>query len=499
MKTIIFKVSFRLIYLGLIFIYLTIPAYSGTINIFEISRKSLAHIQKKLNASAGSILKQTTSMTEYKIKIDISDNYQLLKGYQEVLYTNNEPEALSEIYFRLFPNMNGGVMKVTGLEIENQSSSQEITLKSTVLKIKLSNALIPHVQIKIKMHFEVSYPNDLSGNYGQFAFFKNILVSANFFPIIPIYDDQGWNLDLAPANADYVVTDAALFIVQITTPIKFIVAASGDLFDIHKSNDSKTTTHIIGPARDFYFAGSEYFFPVIKKSQGIAIESYASKKNQESAEFAAIIASDILGFMMQKLGPYPYSSFKIISAPTLAMGIEYPGVVVIAQRFFDLNRQSKKKADFAIMETTLIHEVIHQWFYNMVGSDQVAEPWLDESVTQYYTWRYHIDNKLQSSANALLKYYHKRMNSVANSKLPIGLATYQYTPNNYAPIVYSKGPLFFIDLEKIMTRAVFDRFMKKYFNTFKWKISKGKNLQNVAEETCKCSLNSIFNEWVYPQ
>jgi len=207
---------------------------------------------------------------------------------------------------------------------------------------------------------------------------------------------------------------------------------------------------------------------------------------------------DILDYMTQKLGPYPYPSFKIISAPTLAKGIEYPGVVVIARRFYNLNRHYNELTDFVIMETTLIHEVIHQWFYNMIGSDQVDEPWLDEAVTQYFTWRYYIDHKQQRSADALLQYYHKRLNSIINSNLPIGLATYQYSPNSYSPIVYAKGPLFFMALEKTMTQEVFDRFMQQYFIAYKWKISRGNNLQKVAEKSCGCSLNSLFNEWVYP-
>ena len=38
-----------------------------------------------------------------------------------------------------------------------------------------------------------------------------------------------------------------------------------------------------------------------------------------------------------------------------------------------------------------VHEVVHQWFYNLVGNDQVNEPWLDESLAQYATWQYYID------------------------------------------------------------------------------------------------------------
>jgi aminopeptidase N len=31
----------------------------------------------------------------------------------------------------------------------------------------------------------------------------------------------------------------------------------------------------------------------------------------------------------------------------------------------------------------IVHETAHQWWYSMVGNDQILEPWLDESLADY--------------------------------------------------------------------------------------------------------------------
>ena len=36
-------------------------------------------------------------------------------------------------------------------------------------------------------------------------------------------------------------------------------------------------------------------------------------------------------------------------------------------------------------EIVVAHEVAHQWWYSLVGNDQIDEPWLDEAFAQFTT------------------------------------------------------------------------------------------------------------------
>ena len=41
------------------------------------------------------------------------------------------------------------------------------------------------------------------------------------------------------------------------------------------------------------------------------------------------------------------------------------------------------------LEYVTVHETAHQWWYGVVGNDQIDEPWLDEALTEYSTILYY--------------------------------------------------------------------------------------------------------------
>jgi hypothetical protein len=87
---------------------------------------------------------------------------------------------------------------------------------------------------------------------------------------------------------------------------------------------------------------------------------------------AATFASRIvraLEDLSRRYGPYPWSTLHMAIVPGLgSAGIEYPTMIL----------QGVESLDFA---TT--HEVAHQWFYSLVGSNPARHPWMDEGVTMY--------------------------------------------------------------------------------------------------------------------
>jgi uncharacterized protein (DUF2342 family) len=56
----------------------------------------------------------------------------------------------------------------------------------------------------------------------------------------------------------------------------------------------------------------------------------------------------------------------VVETPTAAGGIEYPGLVVIADRLWS---QANQRFMWVV-----IHEVAHQWWFSLVGNDQTRDP-----------------------------------------------------------------------------------------------------------------------------
>ncbi len=87
-------------------------------------------------------------------------------------------------------------------------------------------------------------------------------------------------------------------------------------------------------------------------------------------------------------GEYPYRELEIVATPTSAGGVEYPGIIAINQTLYVPGEKLSGMRSEDLVESVVVHEVAHDWFYNMVGNDQGREPWLDEAMAQYMTWQY---------------------------------------------------------------------------------------------------------------
>ncbi len=149
-------------------------------------------------------------------------------------------------------------------------------------------------------------------------------------------------------------------------------------------------------------------------------------------------------------------------------------------------------------ESTIVHEVGHQWFYNFVGGDQLDDPWLDEALTQFATLQYFADEYDEMGESVFRASVEGRWAQTGYADIPIGLPVAEYNEIEYSAIVYGRGPLFFVELRQEMGNAAFDAFLKEYARSLAWKIATPETLQSLAEKNCTCELDDLFNEWVYP-
>ena len=115
---------------------------------------------------------------------------------------------------------------------------------------------------------------------------------------------------------------------------------------------------------------------------------------------------------------------------------------------YDPNGQISGMNARYLLEPTLIHEIAHQWFYGLVGNDQVQEPWIDEGLAQYLTYRYLLESKGSDSASSFARSFFQRWDRVERDAIPIDLEATQYSPQEYSAIIYGRAALLFMELER---------------------------------------------------
>ncbi len=428
----------------------------------------------------------------YHIEMNIDDDLFHVTGTQDALYTNNEDVPLDEVHFRLFPNILGGKMQISNLRVDESTVQPRFGLQNSLLIVPLGEALEPGESVLIHMDFSVTIPQSVDLNYGVLAYDDEVLSLAHAYPMIAVYNSEGWNEEIPPQAGDVTFADASFYLVRVTAPRDVTVVTSGRTVSAEETDQVQILNVASGPARDFYLATSPNYEETAQIFGDVTIRSYTPKGLEEGSQAAAEIASRALEVFNARYAPYPYTELDIVATPTLALGIEYPGIIAITSWIYD---GSKANPYF---ESTIVHEVGHQWFYNLVGDDQLDEPWLDESLAQFVTLQYFADEYGVEGEEGFRASLEGRWAYVGNATIPIGLPVDEYDGVEYSAIVYGRGPLFFVELKNKMGGEAFDAFMKEYTESLSWNISTTESLQSIAEENCLCELDELFSAWVYP-
>lgn len=434
----------------------------------------------------------------YHIEFNIQDSIYQIDGHQDVRYTNTEEVDLNEVQFRLFPNVLGGKMDVSHVTVDGQEITPEFGLENSLMIVRLRAALEPRQSVEISMDFAITVPQVVESNYGLLAYSDNVLALAHAYPMISVYDDEGWNAEIPPEQGDVTYADAAFYIVKVSAPKDLTLVTTGKEIRREAAGQNQALYVANGPARDFYLAASPEYKETSKTFGEVTIRSYAPASLASGSELAIDVAGRAIEDFSQRYAPYPYTEFDIVSTPTLALGIEYPGMIAITSRIYNMSEELRGTPMSIYMESTVAHEVAHQWFYALVGDDQLDDPWLDESLAQFVTLQYYEDEQGPQGAEGFRQSLEGRWDRVQRAEIPIGLPVASYRDAEYGAIVYGRGALFIDELRKKLGTEKFDAFLKEYTETLSWGIATPEILQSLAEKHCGCELDDMFAEWVYP-
>lgn len=468
-------------------------------DVFDIPWEDRAVFKAGLVSSEQSILGELPNASVYHLEFNIEEDLYHINGKEEVQYTNAEGTALEQVQLRLFPNVLGGEMTIANLMVDEGSVAPSYGLENSLLIVPLSKPLEPGQSVILEMDFAITVPQTVEKNFGVLAYADDVLTLAHAYPMIAVYDDEGWNAEIPPQTGDVTYADASFFLVKVTAPRDLTLVASGQTISSSETERVQMLSVANGPARDFYLAASPAYQKTSETFGMVTVNSYAPESFQKGAEMAVDVAARAIEDFSTRYAPYPYTELDIVATPTLALGIEYPGTIAITSRIYNIDQNFGNAPASVYLESTVAHEVGHQWFYNLVGDDQLDDPWLDEALAQFATLQYYADEYGPQGEQGFRRALEARWHSVQNgADIPIGLPVREYSGQEYSGIVYGRGPLFFVSLRDEMGTEAFDAFIGEYTETLSWGIATPEFLQSLAEKQCSCDLDTLFNEWVFP-
>jgi hypothetical protein len=466
--------------------------------LFDTSWQDREIFRAGLVTTEQPVLDRLPGAPVYHLDLQIEEGNSVVNGRQELLYTNQENVPLHELYFHLFPNLLEGSIEISHVLINGEEAVPVYqSFNNSEMQLPLSGSLQPGEQVVVQLDFVTAVPLETGRNYGVLAYVEDILALAHFYPQVAVYDDHGWHIETPAEGGDVTYSDAGFYLVRVTAPADLVMATGGIEVAREKTADTQTITFAGGPMRDFYLAASDRYQVTSQTIGEITVNSYAPAEYAQGSTAAVSYALNAIESYSSHFAPYPYTELDIVTTPTLALGIEYPGIIADRLAIYDSGDSSSGLPNQVLLESTTAHEVGHQWFYSLVGNDQLDEPWLDESLTQYATYLYYLDQYGEEGAQGFYESLNGRWSRVDNAKIPIGLPVAAYSGAEYGAIVYGRGPLFFAELANSMGQENFSAFLHDYTNIHKWGIATTASLKQIAEAHCNCDLTPLFVQWVY--
>ncbi|MGH8004551.1 MAG: M1 family aminopeptidase, partial [Limisphaerales bacterium] len=210
-------------------------------------------------------------------------------------------------------------------------------------------------------------------------------------------------------------------------------------------------------------------------------------------------------------GPYPYKKLVIAEAPVGAgAGMEFPMFItgnlsslppIVEKLFFSLPPIVGKLR----FREIIVHEICHQYWYQLVATNQFEEPWLDEGFTTYTTAK--ILERYNPAHPALLTRlgieispFFQWMFALQRSAIYDSLTSKSWeflTPRQYFSNVYGKTYLWLTTIERHIGILRTSVLLQTYYEKYRFSHPTTKDFLKVAEEFVPDSILTPLTKWLY--
>jgi len=438
----------------------------------------------------------------------------LLQSEMDFTYVNDTEDVLDELYFHLYPNMfntkssvpffpqdfsrafpkgfSQGGIAIKSITQDGKELSWDMIEANQILKLSLQKPVDPSNYSTIHIKFDVTIP-DANFRFGYQTFNGGKITTslANWYPILAVYKDGKWAIDKHQALGDCSHSEIADYDVKFVVPKNFVVAASGVLEEQFTENNETTFVYSVSKIREFGASMSNNYEIAEDMVDGIKIISYFHPEDKQGGFMALNVAKYALGIFNKSFAKYPYPELRIAEANYYLGGMEFPTFIMMSSA-----RYKEPNLSNTTLERSTAHEVAHQWWYGLVGSDQINEPWMDEGLTEFST-AYYFEKRYGTAGREA--YFGRQVDTtiglIRNSKRhmldPVTKFSHQ---SEYFPVVYVSGVLFYEDFRNRVGEDKFLEFLRSYLETYKYKVVSFKEFEEFLRGKKYEALDESFYE-----
>ena len=428
-------------------------------------------------------VQQARTESLYEAAVSIDPRAAKVYGKLRLQYVNTSPDVLYAITLRLHANdVSPGCFVPGTVAVNGERAYYTLSGENgSILTVPLPLEIAPGESAELYLGFTIAVPQTGS----RFGVNEAGLMLGNFLPVAAVYENGAWRTDPYTAEGDAFYSETADYRVAVTFPKTHTLAYTGSLME-QTENYYENTYYIAAPrVRDFALALiPEGETATVQSKEGrTAVHGVAATKS--AAQFSAETAAYALDFFSRKIGLYPYTELFVAPFDQTG-GMEYPGLVMISSRYL---RSSYREMG----ELVTMHEVAHQWFYAVVGSDQINAPWLDESLVEFLGFRCYAERNGEEAAERL---WNERFAEYGTTERTARLdaSLYEFADGGYFMTVYAHGAALYRALWEELGDEAFFGALRIYFDANSFKNATAAELIAAFEEATGRDISAWFAE-----
>ena len=309
----------------------------------------------------------TVDNTTYELDIYVDDQERTMTVEGRLGYRNDKVD-MDTIYLMIYPNANRYHGESNAVFEYVRVNREEVTFEYSDMDDEILE-VTPNEIVEMGEFFEVEFKYTFHFWFdGRLSLLNEYMNAMFFYPIVAQYDGE-FQLDQHSFMGEVLYTDIADFTVTLNLPKEYIIASGGQRIDTKETGDRKIETYQLFDARDYSFSASTDYLEYEREHNGITYTIYSRNEiNSSGLDYHFGYMFDTFDYLEEHVGTYYYDYFKLELGEIY--GMESSSIIYCSKD---------------IGEITIIHEIVHQWFFFMVGNNQGDESWLDEGLTSYVT------------------------------------------------------------------------------------------------------------------
>ena len=302
---------------------------------------------------------------------------------QRIEFVNPTGKAINEIKFNVPPARREGAVEFRDVRVFGSAEALPFELKDAVLTVQLPAPLVADKAVALTFDFTFKVPlqeviTGIGGDDTSRGPFS--LTAGHWYVMLAPYRNGEWDTPAYVPIGDPYTSELADYEVSILAPEGVTIAGSGD-----ESRDGRLWRYSLPKARVFAFAASDKYQIDTLEKDGVTYVHYGYPQNTGKSQAVLNTAERAVRLFTRLYGPYPYKTLRIVETGR-QQGQEYSGMVGIGSTIYAGYPGRGARHDLI---ATTVHEVSHQWWFNVVGNDQIRTPWLDEAFARYAELRFY--------------------------------------------------------------------------------------------------------------